>query len=134
MAGADEPIDVIFSLRIQWNPGVYPDEGEMVLSRERTVPWWLPASAYAVVADFHFSIADQDGCCPVTAGELLNLRPFVLMETHVDLGVIHTFFVQLLLKHVGEIALGMRVQNRNFYVWCSQLLIAVLGFRVEGLA
>jgi hypothetical protein len=56
------------------------------------------------------------------------------VETHVDLGVNHTFFVHLLLKHVGEVALGMRVQNRNFYVWCSQLLIAVLWFRVEGLA
>ena len=113
---------------------VYPDEREVVLFRELTVPWWLPASAYAVVADFHFSVADQDGCCSVTAGEFLNIRPFVLVETHVDLGVNHTFFVHLLLKHVGEVALGMRVQNRNFYVWCSQLLIAVLWFRVEGLA
>ena len=72
--------------------------------RELTVPGGLPASAYAVVTDLNFPVPNEDRRCAVTSGELLHFRPFVLVDAHIDLGVLDALFVELLLEHVGEVA------------------------------
>jgi hypothetical protein len=96
--------------------------------RELTVPGWLVTSANAVETDFHLAVAEQDRSRPVTPGKFLDHGPLVLVDTQVDLFVLHTLFVELLLEHVGEVALRVCVEDRNRSFWSSQFLIAIPGY------